>query len=306
MKIITNLRHLRQTFSRPVVGIGIFDGVHRGHGKILDKVINCAKRLKGTSLVITFNPHPAGLLGKIGSPPLLISLRHRLKLLEGRGLDAVCVLNFTREFARRPAPDFIKKIIVDKLRARCVVIGRDFRFGRDKKGGIKLLRQMGEKYGFRVIGLPLFEIGGETVSSTRIRKLVMAGKLNQAARFLGRPVSVLGTVVEGARRGRILGYPTANINPHHEAIPPSGVYAIYALVGRRRYKGVLNIGMRPTFGADKEPTIEAHLFDFDKNIYGSDIEIRFIKNLRPEKRFRGKEELVRQIKIDERRAYMIL
>jgi len=306
MKVITNLRHLRKKFTRPVVGIGIFDGVHLGHKRILDKVTGCARRLKGTSLIITFNPHPAGLLDTIGAPPLLISLKHRLKLFEERGVDVVCVLNFTREFSGCGAADFIKKVLINKIGARCVVIGRDFKFGRNKEGDMQLLRQMGDRYGFRVIGMPLFKVGGETVSSTRIRRLVMAGKLNKAKRFLGRPVSILGTVVRGSRRGRLLGYPTANINPHHEAIPPSGVYAIYAVIDQRRYRGILNIGRRPTFDVNGEPIIESHLLNFDKDIYGRDIEICFIKRLRPEKRFKNKEGLIKQIRVDEKRACMLL
>lgn len=306
MKVITNLRHLRKKFIRPVVGIGIFDGVHLGHKKILDEVTGRAGRLKGTSLIITFNPHPAGLLDKIGSPPLLISLKHRLKLFESHGIDVVCVLNFTKEFSECGAGDFIKKVLVNKIGARCVVIGRDFRFGRRKEGGINLLARMGRRYGFRVVGMPLFKISGETVSSTRIRRLVMAGELGKAKRFLGRPVSVLGTVVEGSRRGRLLGYPTANINPHHEAIPPSGVYAVYAVIAQRKYRGILNIGRRPTFDINGEPTIEAHVFNFKKGIYGRDIEIRFVKRLRRERRFKNKEELVKQIKVDEKRAFMLL
>jgi len=306
MKIITNLKQLTEKFRRPVVTIGIFDGVHLGHRKILRKTVEKAMHLKGTSIVVTFDPHPRRVLDIIGAPPLLVSLKHRLNLIRKEGIDAACVLNFNEMLAGHTAAEFVKKVLVKKLGAHTVIIGSDFRFGRSKKGDIGLLRRLGREFNFTVIGVPLLNIGRSPVSSTRIRALIMAGKLKEASRLLGRPVSVLGTVVKGNRRGRLLGYPTANINPHHEAIPPSGVYAVYAEFAGKRYKGILNIGRRPTFsGNGAEPTIEAHIFGFNKNIYGKDIEVIFIKRLREEKRFRGKEELVKQIRIDEQRAFMV-
>ncbi|MDD5449739.1 MAG: riboflavin biosynthesis protein RibF [Candidatus Omnitrophica bacterium] len=308
MRIITNSGLTGKRPANPVVTIGIFDGIHEGHKKLLSKVAQKARRAKGTGLVITFDPHPNRILDMIGAPPLLVSLKHRLKLIEAQGIDAALVLNFNKTLARYTALEFVKKILVKKIGARAVVIGSDFRFGKNKKGDIGLLKAMGRQYGFTVQSVPLLKIGGIPVSSTRIRALVLSGRLKEASILLGRPVSVLGTVINGSRRGRILGYPTANINPHHEAIPPSGVYAVYALVNGKKHKGILNIGVRPTFHnkGESEPTIEAHLFGFNKDIYGKDIEIIFIRRLRAEKRFPNREALIKQIRIDEQTANVIL
>jgi len=307
MKIITNLKQLTEKFRKPVVAIGIFDGVHLGHKKVLKMAAEKARRLSGTSIVVTFDPHPQRVLDTIGAPPLLVSTKHRLNLISKEGMDVACVLNFNEAVAGHAASEFVKKTLVKKLGAHTIVIGSDFRFGRSKKGDINLLRRLGKEFNFTVIGVPLLKIGPGPVSSTRIRALIMSGKLKEASGLLGRPVSILGTVVKGNRRGRLLGYPTANINPHHEAIPPSGVYAVYAMFEGRKYKGILNIGRRPTFLNDgAEPTIETHIFGFGKSIYGKDIEVIFVKRLREEKRFPGKKELVKQIRIDERRAFVVL
>lgn len=311
MRIITNLSLPGKKLKNPVVAIGIFDGIHRGHKKLLRRVIEAARLIKGTSVVVTFDPHPSNILDMIGAAPLLVSLKHRLHLIAAEGIDAAYVLNFNKTLARYTAPEFVKKILVKKIGARAVIIGSDFRFGKDKKGDIGLLESMGKKFGFSVEEVPLFGVGPKPVSSTRIRGLISSGRLKEASRLLGRPVSVLGTVIRGSKRGRILGYPTANINPHHETIPPSGVYAVYAMFNKKRYKGILNIGFRPTFNKDhrppqKEPVIEVHLFGFDKGIYGKDIEVIFTRKLREEKRFSGREALVKQIRIDEHAANVLL
>jgi len=310
MRTITDLRQLKGQFKKPVVTIGIFDGVHIGHRRIIRKVVEEAKRINGTSVVVTFDPHPARLLDIIGAPPLLVSVRHRLSLIEAEGVDLAVVVNFSKAFASHTAEGFIKKILVSKIDAHSVIIGTGFRFGKKQRGSIKLLRSFGKKYGFFANEVRLFKHRAKAVSSTRIRSLITKGKLVESSRLLGRPVSVLGTVMRGSRRGRLLGYPTANINPHHEAIPPSGVYAVYAMHKGKRYKGILNIGVRPTFHGrhevDCEPTIEVHLINFNNKIYGQDIEVIFVRKIRDEKRFKTKEGLIKQIKIDEHRANMVL
>ncbi|MFH1847673.1 MAG: riboflavin biosynthesis protein RibF [Candidatus Omnitrophota bacterium] len=307
MKIVNNAKYLKRRFRRPVVGIGIFDGVHRGHKKILGEVVKKARAINGTSVVVTFDPHPEKILKMIGAAPLLTSLAHRLRLLEAEGIDAACVTQFTKKFAKITGRDFIKNTLVKKINPSFIYIGSDFRFGRGQSADLGLLNEMGKVYGFKATGVKLLKYKGRTVNSTLIRSLIMKGRLAAASRLLGRPVSILGTVVRGSRRGRILGYPTANLNPHHEAIPPSGVYAVYAVLGGRRYKGVLNIGVRPTF-MDKgaEPTIEAQIFNFRRSIYGRDIEILFRRKLRGEYRFKTQEALIKQIRIDEHHSNMIL
>jgi len=306
MRIITNLRQLHRQFRKPVVTIGIFDGVHLGHKKILRQVAKEAKHIRGTSVVVTFNPHPMEVLDMIGSPPLLVSLRHRLDLIANEGIDVACVLNFSKTLAKRNASEFIKKIMIQKIGVHSIVIGSDFKFGRNQKGDIGLLKSFGKKFGFHARRVPLLRVRKTPVSSTRIRELIVGGKLKKASRLLGRGVSVLGTVIKGSKRGRILGYPTANIDPHHEAIPPSGVYAVYVVCEGKRYKGILNIGFRPTFDTTAEPTIEVHIAGFKKRIYGKDIEVIFVRKLRNEKKFLTKERLIKQIKIDEANAYMVL
>lgn len=308
MRIITNLRLLKRRFTRPVVAIGIFDGIHKGHKKVLQAVAKEARRINGTSVVLTFDPHPAGVLDLIGSPPLVVSLRHRLALLEKEGIDAACVLNFNESLARRTAQEFIEKILVKKIGAHLLVIGSDFRLGFQKRGGINLLKRLGKRFGFSVKRLPLFKSGGSPISSTRLRSLIASGDLKDAQKLLGRRVSILGTVARGSRRGRVLGYPTANVNPHHEVVPPRGVYAVYVIVENKKYNGVLNIGIKPTFrkAPNLSPIIEVHILGFNKKIYGKDIEIQFVKKLRDEKKFQNKTELINQIKIDGDKANMIL
>ncbi|MCX5716668.1 MAG: riboflavin biosynthesis protein RibF [Candidatus Omnitrophica bacterium] len=284
MRIITNLKQLNRQFRRPVVAIGIFDGVHLGHKKILKAVKKEAGAKKGTSVVLTFNPHPKKVLDLI----------------------VACVLDFNTAFAAHKAQDFVKDILVKRLGVDTVIIGSDFRFGRNKTGDIKLLKALGGKYGFSVKGIPFFKAGNAAVSSTRIRSAVIKGRFKEAQKLLGRPVSILGTVVKGSGRGKFLGCPTANIKAHHEAIPPKGIYAVYVMYKGKKHKGVLNIGLRPTFEERANPVIEAHIFGFSGDIYGKDIEVVFIKKLRREKRFSKKEELIKQIKIDERNANMLL
>jgi len=312
MKIITNLKYLHRQFKAPVVALGIFDGVHLGHKKIFKEVIKEAKCLSGASVAVTFNPHPRRVLDMIGAPPLLVSLKHRLALMEMEGLDVAVVLDFNKDLAGYSAEEFVKKILVNKIGARQVIVGANFKFGKDKTGDINFLRYAGQRFGFSVKGVRLHKVGSLPVSSSRIRSMITSGRLKEASGLLGRPVSILGTVTSGSRRGRTLGYRTANVNPHHEAIPAGGVYAVYVLIGRKTYKGILNIGCRPTFQkrsrlpGDDATVIEVHIFGFNKDIYGRDIEVIFVKRLRAEKKFPNKEILVKQIKIDERKAHMIL
>lgn len=307
MKIITNLKELNCQFKRPVIAIGIFDGLHRGHKMLIRRLIKKARTINGTSIVVTFDPHPASVLRLIGSPPLLVSLRHRLYLLSKEGVDVVCVLRFNRRLAGMTAEEFVQRILIKRINPVYIFIGKNFKFGSLQKGNIQMLRQMGKEFDFKVCKVPLLKLKGKIVSSTSIRKLIMAGRLKDASFLLGREVSILGTVVRGRKRGRILGYPTANIDPQHEAIPPSGVYAVYVRHSNKLYKGLLNIGFRPTFkDSPLEPAIEVHILDFHKKIYGKEVEIIFVKKLRKELRFQSKKELIAQIKIDESNARMVL
>lgn len=308
MKIIFGVKNLGRHTWKSVVAIGVFDGVHIGHRKIIGKTIKKAGLIKAKAIVLTFDPHPLYKLHPEKRPPRLMSLAHKLRLFEELGVDICLIVRFDRHFAKTEPEVFIKDILVDKLNAAGIFVGSDFRFGRGKKGSLADLRAFGKKYKFFVRGIRPVKQNGITASSSLLRKIISEGNLSLAQKLLKRPVSVLGTVVRGDMLGRILGFPTANINPHHEVIPPSGVYAVKIRLQNNLFSGILNIGSRPTFksGEDAEPTIEAHIFNFSKNIYGSDIEILFIKKIREEKRFLSKEDLIEQIKKDVRKARQIL
>ncbi|MFH1752665.1 MAG: riboflavin biosynthesis protein RibF [Candidatus Omnitrophota bacterium] len=314
MKIYRSIGSVKRIPQGSVVTLGIFDGVHTGHAKIVGSLVKRAKKLGKKSVILTFHPHPSAILHPKRAVLLLTSLDHRLRLLEKQGVDVAVLLKFSERFSKTEPETFVKDFLLKRLGMVEIFAGRNFVFGRDRKGGMKLLNGLSVKYGFKVRRKRLLRKRERAISSTHIRSLIIRGKLHEAARLLGRPVSILGTVREGSKRGRILGYPTANIDPHHEAVPPSGVYVIRAKLVRayRCYNGILNIGVRPTFGpADSplyppEPTIEAHLFNFNRDIYGKDIEIIFVKRLRPEKRFADKEGLKRRIYLDEKQARRIL
>lgn len=308
MKVYYSVERIKRISSGSVVTIGIFDGIHRGHIYIIKSLIKRAKRLHRKSLILTFYPHPSSILHPRKPCPLLISLKHRIRLLKDLRVDVVVLVEFTKYFAKMRPEVFIRDILQKRLNMKEMLVGDNFTFGYRGKGDIKLLKDLSKKYDFRLKRVNLLKIDKRIISSTYIRSLIIKGRLKRASRLLARPVSILGTVKKGIKRGRILGFPTANIDPHHEAIPPSGVYAVYVLLDNKEYKGILNIGFRPTFhpkGYPPEPTIEVHIFNFNKNIYGRDLEIIFVKRLRPEKRFEDRESLRRRISLDEKAAIKI-
>lgn len=298
MKKISNLYKKHN----PAAAIGIFDGVHRGHQKILKKLVKEGIESKTKSLVITFSPHPRKVLNSKSKIPSLISMEHRIRLIKELGVDFFLVINFTKSIAMTPPEDFVKNILIQKVGIKSLIVGKNFLFGRNGKGNFNLLKKAGKVYGFKLIGVEPVKLKGLVVSSTRIRKKIEKGDLKNASLMLGRPVTVLGTVVRGRGVGKKLGFPTANIDPHHEAIPPSGVYAVDVKIGKENFKGVLNIGTRPTFGKATDPVIELHIFNFKKHIYGKDAEIIFKRKIRNEKRFSSIEELRKQIALDAIRA----
>ena len=304
MKTIKGLRALRRPMPPTVLTMGVFDGVHVGHRKIIKSIVDEARRRKLTSVVVTFEPHPMKVIAAYAKIPSLISLKHRMRIIEELGVDVVVVLRFSKAFANIAAEDFIKDTLVDKLGMKTVYIGSNFYFGRGGRSGVKDLYRLGKKFGFKTVSVKPVKVHGRAASSSLIRHLIMTGKIDEASELLDRRVSILGTVISGARLARELGYPTANLNPHHEVIPPSGVYAVFVRLNDAIYKGILNIGIRPTFYAprDREPAMEVHIFDFKEKIYGKDLEVFFVKKLRAEETFKNREELISQIKIDENRA----
>lgn len=300
MTVIKGLRRLRRPVEASVVTVGVFDGVHLGHRKVIAGTVERAKALGVRSVVLTFDPHPAMILHPGTWVPSLMSLDHRIRLIGELGVDIIIVANFSKSFASITAEKFVKDVLVSKLGAREVCASKGFFFGKGAEASLELLKKLGARYGFKVDVVKAARVGSGIVSSSRIRKAITAGDIALAARLLGRPVSVLGTVVKGISLASSLGYPTANINPHHEVVPPSGVYAVKVLFRGKMLKGVLNIGMRPTFFAprDCEPNIEVHIFNFRRHIYGEDLEVLFIKKIRDEVRFENRQELVREIRRD--------
>ena len=292
-----------------VVTIGVFDGVHIGHRKIIKKVVDRTRTLGLKSVVVTFDPHPLKILRPGTAEPLsLVSLQHRIRLIRALDVDYLLILKFTRMFSLLSPSNFVKDVLINRLGAKEIYVGENFYFGRNASGGAHILKKISQGFGCRVYTLKPVKISNRIVSSSLIRKLILRGILAEASRLLARPVSILGTVVEGSKLARLLGYPTANVNPHHEIIPPTGVYAVKINLDGRWLKGILNIGVRPTFysSRDREPTIEVHIFDFTSRIYGKDIEIFFIKKIRDERRFKNAKELIAQIRRDERTARSVL
>ncbi len=300
MKTIFGPRKLREAFEKTVVLIGVFDGLHRGHRYLIRKAVSLSRARNKKSVCVTFHPHPK-------KQPCLISLTHRLRLIEELGVDYCLVIKFNRRFSLVTAEDFVKDILVKFFHPEFIFIGENFRFGYQARGTVEVLKALSGIFGFKVRAIKELSAEDKKISSRAIRHLIKAGELKEAQRLLGRRVSVLGTVISGAKRGRGLGYPTANINPHHEVLPASGVYAVKIFYREKEYRGICNIGTRPTFdNPEDNQTIEAHLFNFKKNIYGQDLEIQFIRKIRDEKKFPGHSSLVEQIKKDHHKALRIL
>ena len=272
MKIMRGFKRLKGCAKGSVVTIGVFDGVHAGHVAIIKKVVASAKKAHCSSIVVTFDPHPLKILKPHKKIPSLISLKHRIKLIEELGVDLLVIVKFNRAFSKMSPEEFIKNILVDKLHAIEIYAGENFYFGKGARAGAGILRKLSARYKFNVITVKPIKKSGHIVSSSLLRKLIVSGNLHKAARLLGRPVSVFGTVVRGSGIARGLGCPTANVNPHHEVVPPCGVYVVRARAGEKKFGGVVNIGFRPTFynSRDEEPTVEVHLFGFKGNLYNKD------------------------------------
>ncbi len=291
------------TFKNAVVALGVFDGVHCGHRRILKAAVAKARRIKGTSLVVTFHPHPQ-------NQDSLYSLAHRLRLIAELGVDACVVMRFDRAFSRIPAELFVKNFLARRLNARYVFVGKNFRFGRGARGDFSLLEKMSAVYGFRARSFEVVRVAGTPVSSTQIRRLIAAGKLNKARRLLSRPVSVYGDVVKGNAFGKRLGFPTANMNPHHEVLPPPGLYAVDVFYRGKKFNGLCFIGPTPEFvrphkNRRSAGNVEVHILNFHQNIYGQHLEIQFLRKMRPVKQFPFPADLVAQVKKDIVRAKRI-
>jgi riboflavin kinase / FMN adenylyltransferase len=292
---------------RTVVTIGNFDGVHLGHQKILRDTIDRAAAMNATSAVLTFFPHPARVLRPEHAPPLLMTLPQRLRAFESIGVDATLVLPFDAELAKVTAEDFVRRFLVDVLRAQAVLVGGNFRFGHKQAGDITLLSQLGRLSDFEVIEVPPVILDGAVVSSTAVRSAVLDGRVEDAARLLGRPFELAGEIKTGTGMGRKLVVPTLNLATEQECLPKNGVYATESVVGGKSYQSATNIGVRPTFDGQRL-AIESHLFDFSEMITSGPMEVRFCKRLRDEQKFPSPEALREQVLHDIKtaRAYFAL
>jgi riboflavin kinase / FMN adenylyltransferase len=292
MKVFYSLSQLKQ-YPKPAVAIGVFDGLHRAHRHIILFALKRARATGGTALVVTFYPHPRG-------KESIYSLEHRLKLIEELGVDACLVIRFTRAFSLLKASDFLERIIIKKIRAESVCVGEDFRFGRNAEGNIALLRVYARQGCYRLKVFDVIKISGRVVSSTFVRSLILAGRLAEAKRLLIHPVSVLGRVVRGEGVATRLGFPTANVSPHHEILPPAGIYAVKIIWQDTVLKGICYIGRKPTFQRQtvNRLHVEVHILGFSRDIYGEYLEVQFIKKIRNDKKFPSPQALSLQISRD--------
>jgi riboflavin kinase/FMN adenylyltransferase len=303
MKVLRTVEELASLTGSTYLAIGVFDGLHVGHQAVIGRALDSARKSSGTAVVVTFDPHPVRVLRPEKAPRLLTSTRHKVKLMEKLGVDAVLLLEFTTEFSKTPPEIFIQELVRSANDLQQICVGQEWTFGANRSGSIRLLEELAPKMGFQVASVPPVSINDRVVSSTLIRSAVESGDLEAAAKFLGRDFTILGTVTEGRQLGRRLGFPTANLRAHNELFPPNGVYAAKAWFRETEFGGVVNIGVRPTIENETgERILELHLFDFDRQIYEEDIEVDFLAYLRPEQKFSGVEELRTQIQRDAEKA----
>ncbi len=281
-----------------VLTLGVFDGLHLGHQKIMEKVVSRAKTIGAVPTAITFDPHPRAVLFPDSAPPLLQTLDQRLANFEFLGIEQAIVIGFNKDFAAQDAEIFLRDIVYERLQAREVFLGEGFAFGKNRGGNIALLRKMSRELGFAADEVAEITLRGQRISSSKIRHLLAAGKVNPARRMLGRPYGIEGQIIRGDRRGRTIGFPTANLKPRNRVIPKFGVYATANLIDGVWRKSITNVGVRPTFDGDRVPSIESYIFDFDGDLYGDVLRVRFLHRIRDEKKFGGIEELKAQIAKD--------
>lgn len=309
MIIIEDINQIITPYKNAVITIGNFDGVHLGHQELFHTLNKKAIGLNGTSIAMTFEPHPVRVLKKNNHLPLITLYEQKVELIKKTGVDVLVCIPFTQEFAAIPAEKFVEDILVKRIGIKAIAVGEDYTFGKNRVGNIDLLKFLGNKCGFEVIVINELHISNTypaKISSTKIRELVMAGKVAESQKLLGRHYQIRGKIEIGRDRGgKLLGFPTANINLYDELRPKIGVYAVTVECKGEKFKGVANIGYSPTFD-DNIFTVEVHILDFKENIYGQNIRVNFIDRLRNEKKFSDLSELSDQIKKDIIKAREIL
>lgn len=297
MEIIKGIKNLKRPFKNPVVTLGNFDGIHLGHQKIFEKVINAAKKRDGESVVITFEPHPLKILSPKQCPPLLTPFKKKMMLMEKTGIEKVLCLRFTRSFSHISPADFVKRILLKKVGAKKIIIGYNYRFGKGKTGNVESLKAICADSGIEVEVVEPLTVDHTVVSSSKIRELIREGEVERASKLLGRDYLVIGRVIRGTHRGHDLGFPTANLEMTEELYPKLGVYAVRVEWQHQFFNGLANIGFNPTFDT-KVLTLEIHILNFNYEVYGDEIQVSFIRRIRDEIRFPSLEELINQIQKD--------
>ncbi len=298
MKVIDGIENIKANFPYPVLTIGNFDGVHLGHQAIFKMRAERAKKKNGTSIVFTFEPHPLRIIAPERAPKLLTPFKDKVALIKNSGIDVIICVNFTKDFAHIKADDFVKNFLSKTIGAKEIFIGSNYRFGKNRKGSPELLKKLGKECGFKLTIIDEIELNKVTLSSSKIRTLIAKGRIEEASVFLGRHYSVIGIVIEGAKRGKnLLNIPTANIATFNELLPKDGVYAVTVDLDGKLYGGAANIGSNPTF-KDKKFSFEVHIFELDGKLVGKTLRVNFIKRIRDEIKFSKIEELAMQMRKD--------
>ena len=303
MEIIKGIENLKRSLRSPVVTLGNFDGVHLGHQQIFKRVKKEASRLRGEAMVITFEPHPLKVLAPEKFLPLLTPFRKKMMLIEKSGIDAVLCIEFTLALSEISPSEFIKNVLIGKVKVRKVIVGYNYHFGKGQKGDAQTLKDAGKVFDFEVEIVEPLKIDQTIVSSSRIRDLIQKGEVEEASKLLGRDYPVIGKVVEGAKRGQTLGFPTANLEISDELYPKTGVYAVEVTWHQRHFNALANVGLNPTFtrgqaGNDKPFSLEVYILNFSQSIYGDEIQVDFKRRIRDEVRFESPARLVDQIRKD--------
>ncbi len=309
MKLIDNIEDIDKPFPNAVITIGNFDGVHIGHQALFHEVMEKADIRGGTAIAMTFEPHPIRVLKNNGHPPLITPYARKIELIAKTGIDVLICIPFTHEFASIRAKEFVLDILLNRIGIQTIVVGKDYTFGKNREGNLNLLKSYAEAYDFEVDVVDWIPISNNVpsrISSTQIRNLLIDGKVREAHKLLGRHYQVSGIVVPGRNRGgKLLGFPTANIKLREELFPKNGIYAVTVDCLGKRHQGVANIGYSPTFD-DNALTVEVHILDFNKDLYGKSIVVKFIERIRDEIKFSGISELSQQIAQDVLKAREIL
>ena len=289
----------------PVLALGNFDGLHRGHRKILDRMRRVAEERGATSVIMTFDPHPPRVVRPDKAPPLLMTKAQKLEAIATAGVQGAAIVRFTPELSNWEPETFVRSVLVDWLRVAEVWVGANFLFGHDRSGNFSMLRVLGARYGFKAEKIDPVRYKDFVVSSTRIRRLVSEGRVDEAGALLGHHYFVDGTIVRGDQRGRTIGFPTANLCTDNELLPPHGVYATTARIAGIVHPSITNIGTRPTVDTSGRTVVETHVFDFDRDLYGQTVRISFVQRLRDERAFASVDELRAQIEADCQRARVL-